>query len=100
MARVACWMLSKRWRWMHCSFSVRIRRSIMPTPSLQLFGRIRKRQEPVGVQTFSPEPAIEGFDERVVRRLSWPRAVEGDAALIREYRKVWGNHAAISVSDE
>ncbi len=30
MARVACWMLSKRWRWMHGSISVRITRSTIP----------------------------------------------------------------------
>jgi len=47
-------------------------RVVVSTPSLQIFGRICERQEPVDVQTFSPEPAIEGFDEGVVRRLAWP----------------------------
>ena len=28
--RLACWKLSKRWRWMHCSLIVRMTRSTMP----------------------------------------------------------------------
>ena len=31
-------------------------------PSLQLFGRVRKGQEPVGVQALGPEATVEGFD--------------------------------------
>ena len=47
-------------------------RIVVSTPSLQLFCRIRKAQEPMGVQTFRPELAVEGFDEAVVRRLARP----------------------------
>ena len=36
----------------------------------------------MGVQTFRSEAAVEGFDEGVVRRLTWSREVERDAALI------------------
>jgi hypothetical protein len=52
------------------------------TPSLQLFGSIRKRQEPVLVQALGAEAAIEGFDEGVIGGLAWPGEVEHDAALI------------------
>ena len=45
---------------------------VVCAPSLQLFGRIRKRQEPVGVQALGPEAAVEGFNEGVVRRLAGP----------------------------
>lgn len=42
----------------------------MFTPSLQFFGLICKRQEPVRIRTFSPEPAIEGFNEGKVAGLA------------------------------
>lgn len=54
---------------------------VVYTPSLQLFGCIRKRQELVGVQACRSEPAIECFDERIVRRLAGAREAQGDAAL-------------------
>jgi len=34
-------------------------------PILQLFGRIGKRREPVGVQAFRPEAVVEGSDGSV-----------------------------------
>ena len=49
---------------------------VVSAPSLQLFGRVRKGQEPVGVQAFGPEATVEGFDVGVVGRLSWPAEVE------------------------
>lgn len=52
---------------------------VVSAPSLQLFRRIRKREEPVGVQALGPEAAIEGLDEGVVRRLAGPGEVQGDA---------------------
>ena len=52
---------------------------VVSEPSLHLFGRIRKGQEPVLVQAFSPEPTVERLDEGVVGRLPWPREVERDA---------------------
>lgn len=55
---------------------------IVSAPSLQLFRRIRKAQEPVSVQTFRPQPGIERFDEGVVGGLARPREVERDAALV------------------
>jgi hypothetical protein len=47
-------------------------------PSLQLFGRICKRQEPVGVHALGPEAAVEGLDEGIVSRLAGPAEVQGD----------------------
>ena len=40
---------------------------VVSAVSLQLFLRIRKGQEPVSVQTFSAELAVEALDERVIR---------------------------------
>lgn len=51
---------------------------VVSAQRFQLFGRISKRQEPVGVQALSPEAAVEGFNEGVGRRLAGPAAVQGD----------------------
>ena len=55
---------------------------VVLTPILQFFLGVSKAQEPVSVQTFCPEAAIERFDEGVVGRLARPGEVERDAALI------------------
>src|ERR1700722_7631089 len=55
---------------------------VVPTPILQLFPGVCKAQEPMGVQTFRSEAAIEGFNECIVGRLSGPGEVERDAALV------------------
>ena len=39
---------------------------VVYTPSLQLFGRIFKPHEPMSVQTFCTEPAVEGLDIGIV----------------------------------
>ena len=49
---------------------------IVSAPILHLFSRVGKRQEPVRVQAFRPEPAIEGFNERVIRGFAGPREVQ------------------------
>ena len=48
---------------------------VVSAPSLQLFAGVGKRQEPVSVQAFGPELAVESFDEAVVRRLTGPGEV-------------------------
>ena len=48
-------------------------------PSLHLFGRIRKGQEPVRVQALAAQASVERLYEGVVGRLPWPREVERDA---------------------
>ena len=45
---------------------------VVATPILQLFAGIRKAHEPVRIQAFRPELAVEGFDEPVVGRFSRP----------------------------
>lgn len=36
----------------------------------------------MGVQTFRPELAVEGFDEAIISRLSRPGEVQRNAALV------------------
>jgi hypothetical protein len=43
---------------------------VVLAPSLHLFGRVRKGEEPMGVQTFGPEAPIEGLDIGIGRGLS------------------------------
>src|SRR3546814_4500834 len=64
---------------------------VVSTPSLQLFRRIGKVQEPMGVQAFRPQPAVERLDERVVGRLAGAREVEDDAALISPEIEIAGD---------
>ena len=45
---------------------------VVSTPILHFLPCVVKAQEPMGVQTFTSELAVEGFDEAVVRRLAWP----------------------------
>src|SRR5690606_2191233 len=52
---------------------------VVSAPILQLFGRIRKRQEPVCVQAFYPEATVKGLDIGIVSWLSRTREVERDA---------------------
>ena len=56
--------------------------AVISTPSLQLFGRICKRQDAMRVQAFCSEPAVKCFYEGVVRGLSRSGEVLGDAAQI------------------
>ena len=58
---------------------------------LHLPAGVVKRQEPVGVQTFRPELAVEGLDERVVGRLAGPREVEHDVPLVGPQVEVAGD---------
>lgn len=43
---------------------------IVSNLSLHLFGRIRKRQEPVRVQALTPEAAVKRLDEGVIGGLA------------------------------
>ncbi len=45
---------------------------VVPAPSLHLLPSIFKAHEPGGIQTFRPEAAVEGLDERVVGWLAGP----------------------------
>ena len=55
---------------------------VVSAPILRLFLGVCKAQEPVGVQTFRSEPAVERFNERAIGRLAWSREVERDVALV------------------
>ena len=55
---------------------------IVLAPILQFFLRVCKAQEPMRVQTFGSESAVERFDEGVVGGLARPGEVEHDASLI------------------
>src|SRR6201996_4709424 len=52
---------------------------VVSTPSLAFFDRLVEAHEPVCIQALGPEASVEGFDERIVRRLARPREVQGDA---------------------
>lgn len=52
---------------------------VVSAPILQLFLRVGKRQEPMGVQALRPEAAIEGLNERIVRCLAGTREPEARA---------------------
>ena len=68
---------------------------VVSAPSLQLFRRVCKRQEPVGVQTLGPEAAVEGLDEGIVGRLAGPAEVEGDAVGIGPEVRVTGSRSLL-----
>lgn len=55
---------------------------VVPAPILHFFLGVRKAEEPVRVEAFGPEAAVEGLDEGVVGRLAQPGEVQRDAALI------------------
>jgi hypothetical protein len=55
---------------------------VVSTPSLAFSARIVEAHEPVRVEAFRSEFAVERFDERIVGRLSRPREVERDAAVL------------------
>ena len=52
---------------------------VVSTPCLAFCHRVGEAHEPVGVQAFRPELAVEALDERIVGRLSGPAEVERHA---------------------
>ena len=62
--------------------SVRTALIVMPPPRLDLALRVRQRQEPVCVEAFVAQSAVEGLHECVVGRLAGPAEVDGDAVLV------------------
>ena len=45
---------------------------VVSTPSLQLFLGVGKVHEPMGIQSFDPEPTIEGLYKGIVGRFAGP----------------------------
>ena len=56
---------------------------VVSAPILQFLLGVVKRQEPVGVQAFSPKAAVEAFNERIVGGFAWSREVQGRIRRIR-----------------
>jgi hypothetical protein len=52
---------------------------VVPAPMLQFFRGICKAHEPVGIQAFGPELAVERFDKGIVGRLARPAEVQRHA---------------------
>jgi len=70
---------------------------VVSAPSLQLFARVRKGQEPVGVHALGANTAVEGFGEGVVGRLARSREVERDAPGIGPDVEIAGEELAALV---
>jgi hypothetical protein len=45
---------------------------VVSTPTFQLFLPVCKAHVPMCVQALRPKLAVEGLDEAIVRRLTWP----------------------------
>ena len=58
---------------------------VVPAPIVQLLPGVFKAHEPVGVQAFRPQFAIERFDEGIVGRFSRPAEVQRDVMGNSEY---------------
>ncbi len=64
---------------------------VVPAPIVQLLPGVFKAHEPVGVQAFRPQFAIERFDERVVGRFCRPAEVQRDVMGIGPQVKIAGD---------
>ena len=77
--------------------AVRTNLVVVSTPSLQLFPRICKRQEPVGVQALLPELAVECFNKRIISWLAGSAKVQGNLVHIGPQIEIAGNKFAAVV---
>jgi hypothetical protein len=75
-AAVPCGPLCKDAGWNEAQRCVRSTRVIVLAPSFDLAPGVVTRKEPVGVQTFVPQPSVERFNQRVVGRFPWPTEVD------------------------
>ncbi len=64
---------------------------IVSTPILHFLPGVVKAQEPMGVQAFASELAVEGFDEAIVGRLARPREVQHDTFLVSPEVEIAGD---------
>ena len=55
---------------------------VVSAPILHFFLRVRKAQEPVGIEAFLPEASVERFDEGIVCGFAGPGEVQRDAVSI------------------
>ena len=65
---------------------------------LNLRSCVVKAHEPVRIQAFAPELAVEGFDERIVRRLSGSPEVKGDTVRVGPEIEIAGDELASLVN--
>jgi hypothetical protein len=73
---------------------------VVSAPILHLFGRVRKRQEPVGIQALRPEAAVERFDVGIVVRFSRPAEVERDALGVGPQIEVAGDEFRVLIDPD
>ncbi|KQY45721.1 hypothetical protein ASD32_10955 [Rhizobium sp. Root483D2] len=73
---------------------------VVSTPSLQLFAQVRKGQEPVRVQAFGPQLAVERFNEAIVGRFAWPRDVKCDLVDIGPKVQIAGDKLAAIIDTD
>jgi hypothetical protein len=70
------WWHEERYRRFVADIAVRSYIVVNSTPSLAFSNRLVQAYEPVLLQAFRPELAIEGLDKLIVRCLAGPREVE------------------------
>ena len=80
--------------------AVRSNLVVVSAPSFQLFAGVGKAHEPVGVQAFRPQLAVERLDEAVVGRLAGPGEVQGDVVGIGPEIEVAGDELAAVVDPD
>jgi len=73
---------------------------VVSAPSLQLFAGIRKIHEPVGVQAFRPQLAVERLDEAVVGGVPRPGEVQDDIVGIGPEIQIAGDEFAAVVDPD
>ncbi len=56
---------------------------VVPSPALYFVSGVLQRHEPVHVQAFVPEAAVERFDVRIVRRCAGAGVIELDFVEVR-----------------
>jgi len=74
--------IHERYRRLIADRAVRSDFVVVSTPFLHFLPGVVKAHEPVGVQTFGSELAIEAFDESVVGRLTGPGEVKRHALRV------------------
>ena len=73
---------------------------VVSAPSLQLFARIRKIHEPVGIQAFCPQLAVERLNEAVVGGFPRSEEVQCDTVGIGPQIQVAGDELAAVIDPD
>ena len=83
--------IHERYRRLVTDGAVRSNPVIVSTPFLHFLPGVVKAHEPVSVQTFGPELAVERLDEGVVGRLAGPGEVERHAFRVGPQVEIAGD---------